>query len=235
MKYITVNPTWNVPPSIIRNEYLPALARDPNALARVGLIMGRNSDGSIRIYQPPSERNALGRIRFNFPNRFLVYQHDTPNKELFAKSARAYSHGCMRVENPDRYAEVLLSVSQPEEEYTIQRIRALYGGGEKNIKLKNPIPVYITYQTAFVDDEEQPQSREDIYALDKGLIRLMQGEPGTDSAIARNSDTRHISTNASLNNRRTKVKRFAERRNRYTYPSNGWGWSYSRPRFFGTW
>ena len=84
MKYITVNPTWNVPPSIIRNEYLPALARDPNALARVGLQIGRNTDGSIRIFQPPGERNALGRIRFNFPNRFLVYQHDTPDKKLFA-------------------------------------------------------------------------------------------------------------------------------------------------------
>src|SRR5262249_49579962 len=67
MKYITFNPTWNVPPSIIRNEYLPALARDPTALARIGLRIGRNSDGSIRIYQPPSERNALGRVRFNFP------------------------------------------------------------------------------------------------------------------------------------------------------------------------
>ena len=68
MKYITFNPTWNVPPSIIRNEYLPALARDPTALARIGLRIGRNSDGSIRIYQPPSERNALGRVRFNFPS-----------------------------------------------------------------------------------------------------------------------------------------------------------------------
>ena len=97
MKYITVNPTWNVPPSIIRNEYLPALARDPTALARIGLRIGRNSDGSIRIYQPPSERNALGRVRFNFPNQFLVYQHDTPDKYLFSKPVRAYSHGCMRV------------------------------------------------------------------------------------------------------------------------------------------
>ena len=89
MKYITFNPTWNVPSSIIRNEYLPALARDPTALARIGLRIGRNSDGSIRIYQLPSERNALGRVRFNFPNQFLVYQHDTPDKYLFSKPARA--------------------------------------------------------------------------------------------------------------------------------------------------
>ena len=152
MKYITFNPTWNVPPSIIRNEYLPALARDPTALARIGLRIGRNSDGSIRIYQPPSDRNALGRVRFNFPNQFLVYQHDTPDKYLFSKPVRAYSHGCMRVENPDKYAETLLSISQPEERYTVQRLHSLYGRGERNINLKTPIPVYLTYQTAFIDD-----------------------------------------------------------------------------------
>ena len=122
MKYITVNPTWNVPPSIIRNEYLPALAHDPDALARIGLQISHNPDGSIRIFQPPGERNALGRIRFNFPNRFLVYQHDTPDKNLFAHEQRAYSHGCMRVQNPDEYAEVLLGVSQPEDKYTAARI-----------------------------------------------------------------------------------------------------------------
>ena len=159
MKYITVNPTWNVPPSIIRNEYLPALARDPGALARVGLQVGHNSDGSIRIFQPPGERNALGRIRFNFPNRFLVYQHDTPDKKLFAHDARAYSHGCMRVQNPDEYAEVLLGVSQPEEKYTAARIRSMYGSSERTINFKRPIPVYITYQTAFADDAGKAQAR----------------------------------------------------------------------------
>ena len=152
MKYITVNPTWNVPPSIIRNEYLPALARDPGALARIGLQVGHNADGSIRIFQPPGERNALGRIRFNFPNRFLVYQHDTPDKNLFAQATRAYSHGCMRVQNPDQYAEVLLGVTQPEEHYTAAKIRSMYGHGERTITFKHPIPVYITYQTAFADD-----------------------------------------------------------------------------------
>jgi len=169
MKYITVNPTWNVPPSIIRNEYLPALAQDPSALARSGLRIGRNADGSIRIYQPPGEANALGRIRFNFPNRFLVYQHDTPNKHLFEHSTRAYSHGCMRVQNPDQYAEALLSISQPEERYTATRIRSQYGLGERTITFKRPIPVYVTYQTAFVDESGKLQSRPDIYGLDKSI------------------------------------------------------------------
>ena len=177
MKYITFNPTWNVPPSIIRNEYLPALARDPTALARIGLRIGRNSDGSIRIYQPPGERNALGRVRFNFPNQFLVYQHDTPDKYLFSKPARAYSHGCMRVEYPDKYAETLLSISQPEEGYTVQRIRSLYGRGERNINLKSPMPVYLTYQTVFFDEAGQLQTRQDIYGLDKNVTALLRGEP----------------------------------------------------------
>ena len=187
MKYITVNPTWNVPPSIIRNEYLPALVRDPTALARIGLRIGRNSDGSIRIYQPPSERNALGRVRFNFPNQLLVYQHDTPDKYLFSRPARAYSHGCMRVEYPDKYAATLLSLSQPEEGYTAQRIRSLYGRGERNIDLKNPIPVYLTYQTVFFDQAGQVQTRPDIYGLDKTIVDLLKRDsPGADVPIARN-------------------------------------------------
>jgi murein L,D-transpeptidase YcbB/YkuD len=190
MKYITVNPTWNVPPSIIRNEYLPALARDPGALARIGLQVGRNRDGSIRIFQPPGERNALGRIRFNFPNRFLVYQHDTPDKKLFAHDARAYSHGCMRVQNPDEYAEVLLGVSQPDDKYTAARIRAMYGSSERTISFKRPIPVYITYQTAFVD-AGKPQTRADIYGLDRDLLNVLHSDRRTsDTPIARNYNSR---------------------------------------------
>ena len=84
MKFITVNPTWNVPPSIIYNEYLPALQQDPTVLQRMGLRLEYGRDGGIHISQPPGEANALGRIRFNFPNKFLVYQHDTPDKHLFA-------------------------------------------------------------------------------------------------------------------------------------------------------
>jgi len=187
MKYITFNPTWNVPPSIIRNEYLPALARDPTALARIGLRIGRNSDGSIRIYQPPSDRNALGRVRFNFPNQFLVYQHDTPDKYLFSKLVRAYSHGCMRVEYPDKYAETLLSISQPEEGYTVQRLHSLYGKGERNINLNKPVPVYLTYQTAFIDDSGKMKTRADIYGLDKTIVDLLNRDsPSVDVPIARN-------------------------------------------------
>jgi len=176
-----------VPPSIIRNEYLPALTRDPNALARVGLKIEHDRDGSIHISQPPGERNALGRIRFNFPNRFLVYQHDTPNKDLFDKTSRAFSHGCMRVQYPDHYAEVLLRISQPEDGYTAQLIRSLFGHSERTINLKQPIPVYITYQTAFVDDADQLQIRRDIYGIDRKITSLLKG----DSEVADVSITRH--------------------------------------------
>jgi L,D-transpeptidase YcbB len=211
MKYITVNPTWNVPPSIIRNEYLPALAQDPNALARVGLRMGHNPDGSIRIYQPPGDRNALGRIRFNFPNRFLVYQHDTPDKYLFAKSERAYSHGCMRVQNPDEYAEVLLGVSQPEDRYTVTRIRSMYGANERSINFKHPIPVYITYQTAFVDDAGKPQSRADIYGLDKEINTVLRGDRRVaDIPVARNYSSGSKPVMASGTNHRREASRSAD-------------------------
>jgi len=84
MKYITVNPTWNVPTSIVTREYLPALQQDPTVLERMGLRVSTNPDGTLHISQPPGDHNALGRLRFNFPNKFLVYQHDTPDKNLFA-------------------------------------------------------------------------------------------------------------------------------------------------------
>jgi L,D-transpeptidase YcbB len=176
MKYITVNPTWNVPPSIINNEYLPAYAQDPTVLDRMGLKMERNRDGSVHIYQPPGAGNALGRIRFNFPNKFLVYQHDTPDKYMFAHDKRAYSHGCMRVQNPDKYAEVLLHISNPRDGYTADRIRNMYGTGERDIQLQNPIPVHLTYQTASVDESGHLVIREDIYGRDSRLLAALKGE-----------------------------------------------------------
>jgi murein L,D-transpeptidase YcbB/YkuD len=176
MKYITVNPTWNVPPSIINNEYLPALAQDPTVLDRMGLKVEHNRDGSVHIFQPPGEGNALGRIRFNFPNKFLVYQHDTPDKNLFAKDRRAFSHGCMRVQNPDKYAEVLLNISNPKDGYTAEKIRRMYGTGERDIHLNNPIPVHLTYQTAYVDDAGHLVIREDVYGRDSRLLAALKSD-----------------------------------------------------------
>ena len=180
MKYITVNPTWNVPPSIVYNEYLPALQQDPTVLARMGLKLEQNRDGSVHISQPPGEANALGRIRFNFPNKFLVYQHDTPDKNLFAKDDRAFSHGCMRVQNPDQYASVLLNIAMPNEKYTPERVRSMYGKSEIDLKFPTPIPVNITYQTAFVDDAGKLQFRKDVYGRDATMINILKNSRGKD-------------------------------------------------------
>ncbi|MGE0565055.1 MAG: murein L,D-transpeptidase [Pseudolabrys sp.] len=193
MKFITVNPTWNVPPSIIENEYLPALQQDPNALERIGLKIEQAADGTVRIWQPPGAANALGRIRFNFPNKYLVYQHDTPDKHLFAKQRRAFSHGCMRVENPLKYGEMLLSLVLPQEKYTEARLASMFGGSEININFPESkhIRVHLTYQSAFVDDEGKLQLREDVYGRDARMLGFLKGSERrvADIAIERPPNT----------------------------------------------
>jgi murein L,D-transpeptidase YcbB/YkuD len=191
MKFITVNPTWNVPPSIIENEYLPALQEDPQALDRIGLKLTQDADGTIHISQPPGAGNALGRIRFNFPNKFLVYQHDTPDKYLFAKEKRAYSHGCMRVQNPLTYGEKLLSLVLPSEHYTEARLEKMFGGSEININFPKNIWVHLTYQTAFVDEDGKLQLREDVYGRDARMIAILKGSERkvADIAIERRPDS----------------------------------------------
>ncbi len=178
MKYITINPTWNVPPSIVQNEYLPALQQDPTVLSRMGLKVVNNRDGSVHIYQPPGEANALGRIRFNFPNRFLVYQHDTPDKHLFANDFRAYSHGCMRVQDPAKYAEVLFNIARPNETWTADKVKKMFGTAEQDIQLPTPIWVHLTYQSAFVDDAGKLQIRRDVYSLDSRTLAAIKSERG---------------------------------------------------------
>jgi murein L,D-transpeptidase YcbB/YkuD len=193
MKYITVNPTWNVPPSIVQNEYLPALQYDPDALARIGLEVEYNADGSLHIFQPPGEANALGRLRFNFPNKFLVYQHDTPDKNLFAREKRAYSHGCMRVQDPLDYAQVLLGYAAPSEGYTAERLRRMFGSEEYDINFSTLIPVHITYQTAFVDESGKLELRDDVYGRDGRTLAVLRGEDRriADIAVERRETTRH--------------------------------------------
>jgi L,D-transpeptidase YcbB len=177
MKFITVNPTWHVPPSIINREYLPAMAEDPTVMQRMGLVVERDPSGRVTgIYQPPGDKNAEGRLRFNFPNKFLVYQHDTPDKYMFASARRAFSHGCMRTENPAKYAEVLLSLVRPNDGYTEERIKRMYGPSEVNIDFPTSIPINVTYQTAFVDDDGKLQLRDDIYGRDKELLAILHNQ-----------------------------------------------------------
>jgi murein L,D-transpeptidase YcbB/YkuD len=194
MKYITINPTWNVPPSIVNHEYLPALQQDPTVLERMGLKVGKNPDGTVHIWQPPGDHNALGRIRFNFPNKFLVYQHDTPDKYLFANDKRAYSHGCMRVQDPQKYAEMLLSLVRPNDGYTLERIKKMIdAGGEQDIQLPTYIPVNLTYQTAFVDDDGKLQFRDDVYGRDRQLLAILKGDDRrmADVAVEHREDPSH--------------------------------------------
>jgi murein L,D-transpeptidase YcbB/YkuD len=179
MKYITVNPTWHVPQSIVQNEYLPALAQDPTVLERMGLQVSYNG-GQVQISQPPGEGNALGRLRFNFPNRFSVYHHDTPDKHYFADEVRAYSHGCMRVQDPAKYAEVLLNIARPREHWTAERIKSMFGRAEQDLQLQpTPIWVHLTYQTAFADNAGKLQTRRDIYGLDSRTLNAIKNERGT--------------------------------------------------------
>ena len=182
MKYITVNPTWNVPPSIIENEYLPALQADPTVLDRYGLKIYQDRNGTVHIYQPPGAGNALGRIRFNFPNKFLVYQHDTPDKYLFKRAKRAYSHGCMRVQDPLEYASKLLAIELPKDHYTPAKLEGMYGSNEININLPKPIPVHLTYQTAFVDRDGKLQFRDDVYGRDAKMIEILKN--GSERRVA---------------------------------------------------
>jgi murein L,D-transpeptidase YcbB/YkuD len=179
MKYITVNPTWHVPQSIVQNEYLPALAQDPTVLERMGLQVSYNG-GQVQISQPPGEGNALGRLRFNFPNRFSVYHHDTPDKHYFAEEFRAYSHGCMRVQDPAKYAEVLLNIARPREHWTAERIKSMFGRAEQDLQLQPvPIWVHLTYQTAFADNAGKLQTRRDVYGLDSRTLAAIKNERGT--------------------------------------------------------
>jgi murein L,D-transpeptidase YcbB/YkuD len=178
MKSITVNPTWHVPASIIHNEYLPALAEDPTVLDRMGLRVSYHG-GEVEITQPPGDGNALGRLRFNFPNRFSVYQHDTPDKQLFGLAFRAYSHGCMRVQDPAKYAEVLLNIARPSERWTAGRVKSMFGGAEQDIQLPpTQIWVHLTYQTAFVDNAGKLQVRPDLYSLDSRTLAAIKSERG---------------------------------------------------------
>ena len=177
MKSVTVNPTWNVPPSIMYNEYMPALARDPTVLARMGLNVSYEPDGSLHVSQPPGGASVLGRLRFNFPNRFLVYQHDTNERFMFAREVRAYSHGCMRVQDPAKYAEVLLNIARPSEHWTIEKVKRMFGGGEQDIQLQPAqIWVHLTYQSAFVDDNGKLQVRPDVYNLDSRTLAAIKSE-----------------------------------------------------------
>jgi len=170
MQFIIVNPYWNVPPSILNKEMLPQTGGDVSALQQRGFQVSYRH-GKLSVRQPPGERNALGRIKFMFPNDFSVYMHDTPSRNLFSASHRAFSHGCMRVDQPFALAEAVLG---PGSGWSEQRVRRLIGGSERYINLSKPLPIHIEYFTAYVDEDGQLQLRGDLYGY-SAMVRNALG------------------------------------------------------------
>lgn len=169
MEYVVVSPTWTVPPTIMRNEFLPGLRADPNYAAARGFDVIQNGS-TITVRQPPGPRNALGHIKFMFPNGHHVYLHDTPSRGLFDTIRRAYSHGCVRVEDPFALADLLLA----EQGWPKERLLALIGPRERYVHLDEPVPVHLAYFTLEADADGRITPHEDIYGFD-ALVREALG------------------------------------------------------------
>ena len=171
LNQIVFSPYWNVPPSIVKKEILPAVAKNPNYLEEHNMEQTGTEDGAPAIRQRPGPDNSLGRVKFLFPNSFNIYFHDTNAKSLFSKDKRAFSHGCIRLAEPEKMAEYLLR-NNPE--WTPDKIEeAMNRDQPQTVRLNKPVPVLITYYTAWVDDNGVLNFRDDIYSHDKDLSTKM--------------------------------------------------------------
>jgi murein L,D-transpeptidase YcbB/YkuD len=173
MVSLTFNPVWNVPQSIVQSEAMLALAEDSDLQRQTGLTLTIGDDGRPRMSQSPGRTNPLGRVRFNLPNAFAVYQHDTPNNFLFEQTARALSYGCVRVENALDYAATILSIQSGGKDAT-REVTALLQQDNADLELASPLPVYFTYETMTRDDEGGWLAVRDIYNYDEPLLALLQ-------------------------------------------------------------
>jgi murein L,D-transpeptidase YcbB/YkuD len=171
LKYVVFSPYWNIPRSIVRNEILPAMQRDSRYLSRMNMEQTGFSNGLPVVRQKPGGKNALGKVKFIFPNSYSIYFHDTPAKSLFGREKRAFSHGCIRLAEPRKLAEYLLR-NQPE--WTAKKIKdAMNASKEKWVTLKDPVPVIITYFTCWVNEDGLLNFREDIYGRDQKLAERL--------------------------------------------------------------
>ncbi len=184
IEHIVVNPYWNVPASIANNEIKPNLLANPGYLNSQNMEMlyggkvvnasavdwTQTNISNFHIRQRPGPGNALGRIKFLFPNQHDIYLHDTPSKSLFARSFRAYSHGCVRVENPMDFADALLKL---EPSMTGASLEAMFGEKEKWVNLETHIPVHISYFTLRVGEDGEIRSYGDVYGMNQRLIELL--------------------------------------------------------------
>lgn len=171
LNQVVFSPYWNVPPSIVKNEILPEIEKDPQYLAKQEMEVIGEEDGVPEIRQLPGEKNSLGKVKFLFPNSYNIYFHDTPAKSLFEKNKRAYSHGCIRLSEPEKLAEYLLKDDPSWDSFKIQE--AMNAGKERFVKLKEPVTVFITYYTAWVDENGKLNFRDDIYSHDEKIEAKM--------------------------------------------------------------
>jgi L,D-transpeptidase YcbB len=168
---IAFSPYWNVPPSIVKKELLPKMASNPDYLESQEMEQIGTEDGLPKIRQKPGEKNALGRVKFLFPNSFNIYLHDTPERHLFSMDKRAFSHGCIRIAEPQKMAEYLLSDNS---DWNTEKItKAMYSGQEQIVNIKSPVTVFITYYTAWVDEDGRLNFRDDIYGNDREMAKKM--------------------------------------------------------------
>ncbi len=171
LQYIVFSPYWNVPESIVRKELLPAIKRNPGYIAKHNMEITQYIGGLPQIRQKPGPNNALGRVKFLFPNNFSIYLHDTPNRNLFAQTNRGLSHGCIRIAEPKKFAEYLL---QDQPKYTSAAIDSLMIlEKEKWVTLKKKIPVFLVYFTAWVDQSGELHFRRDIYQHDQKMAQKL--------------------------------------------------------------
>ena len=188
MTYLEFNPTWTVPASIANRSILPAVKKDPGYLAAKDMVLLDNQGNEIppetvdwntvtrmpcTVRQNPGPQNALGRVKFIFPNKHAVYLHDTPSRQHFSRSTRAFSSGCIRVENPLELAALLLD---DQSGWDRDRIDAVMASGKRTtVRLTDPLPVFLIYWTAFVMADGQVNFREDIYGRDAPVLATLQG------------------------------------------------------------
>ncbi|WP_332877112.1 L,D-transpeptidase family protein [Massilia sp. S19_KUP03_FR1] len=185
LRYIEFNPYWNVPPSILRSEILPALLRDPNYLVKNDMeVAGSGAQkvdaatlaalraGTLRVRQRPGPRNALGNIEFGLPNAMNIYLHSTPARTLFARARRDFSHGCIRVEDTEALANFVLGGQQGWTSAAVAA--ALAPGQSRTVALKATMPVIIFYTTAMVDHDGQAMFPDDVYGFDAALERSLE-------------------------------------------------------------
>jgi murein L,D-transpeptidase YcbB/YkuD len=171
MRYVVLNPTWTVPQSIVRNEFVPALRRDPRYLAK------KNIDRIGGEYvQRPGKDNALGRIKMMLPNPYSVYLHDTPSRSLFANTTRAFSHGCIRVEHPVELAALALD----DPAWSVEALEAAIDTNRtRTINLRKPLAVLVMYWSVTVNREGTVEFLPDLYNRDAPLVRGLAGRPST--------------------------------------------------------